>query len=243
MLRYRRGELLYQNPLKSQEDTAEFVMEGNGIVEFPEGKMRLKTLMREDITDDSQQKTNIVFWCNQEFPSDIVIEFNYLPVYEPGLCILFFSAKGRNGEDLFAPGLKKRTGDYSQYYDGDINCFHLSYFRRKYDTERHFHVCNLRKSHGGHIVCQAPNPIPETGSCMKPYHITLVKCENEVAFYIDELPIFCWQDDGATFGGLLGGGKIGFRQMSPGIFEYSDLEVHRASICKEYLNTPCTVKY
>ena len=32
MLRYRRGELLYQNPLKSQEYTAEIGMEGNGIV-------------------------------------------------------------------------------------------------------------------------------------------------------------------------------------------------------------------
>ena len=243
MLRYKRGELLYDNPLAKAEDVADFVMEGKGVAEFPEGKMRLKTLVREDVQDDTQQKTNIVFWCKEEFPSDIIIEFDYLPIYEPGLCILFFSAKGQNGEDLFDPSLNVRTGDYGNYHSGDINCFHLSYFRRKYNNEKRFAVCNLRKSYGGHIVCQAPNPIPNVDSCDVPYHLTLVKCKNEVAFYIDDLPIFCWQDDGETFGKLLEGGKIGFRQMSPGIFEYSNLKVYASSMNEEYLDVPCVAVY
>lgn len=45
-------------------------------------------------------------------------------------------------------------------------------------------------------------------------------------FFIDELNIFSWQDDGNEYGKVLDGGKIGFRQMAPLIGEYSDLKVY-----------------
>ena len=38
--------------------------------------------------------------------------------------------------------------------------------------------------------------------------------------------MFSWQDDGEEYGAVLGGGKIGFRQMAPLIGEYSDLKVY-----------------
>ena len=243
MLRYKRGKLIYDNPFLNEEDIKDFVMEGKGVAEFHNGKMRLKTLVREDVQDGTAQATNIVYWCNENFPSDVVIEFDYLPVYEPGLCILFFAAQGRNGEDLFDPSLKERTGDYAHYYGGDINCFHLSYYRRKYEKEKRFAVCNLRKSYGGNMVAQAANPLPNVGSVTTPYHITIVKCKNEVAFYIDGLPILCWQDDAKTYGDLLQGGKVGFRQMSPGIFEYSNFKVYEATMNEEYSDVPCVAKY
>jgi len=46
-----------------------------------------------------------------------------------------------------------------------------------------------------------------------------------LSFAINELPIFTWIDDGETYGSLLTGGKIGFRQMAPLMAEYSNLTV------------------
>ena len=58
----------------------------------------------------------------------------------------------------------------------------------------------------------------------------LVKCGAVVAFSINELPIFSWRDDGVSHGPVLGGGKIGFRQMAPLVGEYANLVVRRAVV-------------
>ena len=54
---------------------------------------------------------------------------------------------------------------------------------------------------------------------------TYVK-DGKIDFIIDDLPVFSWQDDGKEYGPVLGGGKIGFRQMAPMIGEYSNLKVY-----------------
>ena len=59
--------------------------------------------------------------------------------------------------------------------------------------------------------------------------LLLIKCGAEVVFYIRDLKIFHWVDDDQTYGPLLGGGKIGFRQMAPLIGEYANLKVHEVS--------------
>ena len=58
------------------------------------------------------------------------------------------------------------------------------------------------------------------------YHIKLVKKDGKIDFIINDLPVFSWQDDGKEYGPVLGGGKIGFRQMAPMIGEYSNLKVY-----------------
>src|SRR5438105_1138404 len=108
------------------------------------------------------------------------------------------------------------------YHHREINALHVSYFRRSARSERAFQVCNLRKSHGFHLVCQGADPLPSVADALGPYRVRLVKCRAEVAFFINELPIFHWTDDGQSYGPLLGGGKIGFRQMAPLIAEYAN---------------------
>lgn len=88
-----------------------------------------------------------------------------------------------------------------------------------------FHTANLRKSYGFHLVAQGADPIPSVMDADAPYHIKIVKFSGRISFYINELLIFDWQDDGKTFGPVLGGGKIGFRQMAPLIGEYANLKV------------------
>ncbi len=220
---FKNATLIYENGLSCEEDLNGFRLEGNAKITFPNGRMRMENEM--DVT--LGQKANYVLWCPEEFPSDVYIEWDFLPIREPGLCILFFAAKGRNGETLFSETLSERTGEYVQYHHGDINAFHVSYFRRKEPDERAFHTCNLRKSYGFHLVAQGGDPIPDADEVEQPYKIGVLKKGTEVRFYINEMEIFYFEDDGESYGELLTGGKIGFRQLAPLVAEYANLKVFR----------------
>lgn len=223
MIRYgvKMGETIYHNPLSCAEDIASFRMEGSALMTFPRGRMR----MENALSAADGQKANYVLWCPEVFPADLCIEWDFLPIREPGLSILFFSAVGRGGEDLFAPSLGVRTGVYPQYHHGDINAFHVSYFRRKEADERAFHTCNLRKSYGFHLVAQGGDPIPDADEAHEPYRMAVLRKGDTVAFFCNGLEIFRYVDDGVTFGARLGGGRIGFRQLAPLIAEYANLTV------------------
>lgn len=227
-MHYQSLETIYTNPLACPEDIDGWHMEGDGAATFPLRRMRLEGT--RDLEEG--QKANIVFWCPEEFPDNIRISWDFYPIHEPGLCILFFAARGKDGRDLFDPSLARRTGPYDQYHHGDINALHVSYFRRKHPKERQFTTCNLRKSYGFHLVAQGADPLPSLPDAQGPYTIQVVKYGAEVSFGIGRtaeniLPLFTWHDDGQSTGPVLGGGKIGFRQMTPMIGEYANLRVER----------------
>ena len=215
-------KLIYHNPLRCPEDVKDFILEGSAKISFEDGKMRLENAMDAS----NGQKANYVLWCPEDFPSDVYIEWDFRPLREPGLCILFFAARGKEGESIFDEKLTERTGEYVQYHHGDINAFHVSYFRRKEPDERAFHTCNLRKSYGFHLVAQGADPIPGVEDAKEMYHIGMLKKGNVVKFYVNDLEVFSFEDDGKTYGDLLKGGKIGFRQLAPLVAEYSDLKVY-----------------
>ncbi|GAA4427756.1 YesU family protein [Georgenia halophila] len=217
-------EVLYTNPLTTPEDVAGFRMEGDGAASFPRGRMRLESLRRPE----DGQAANIVFWCPETVGPGVEISWNFWPVHEPGLCILFFAARGRGGEDLFDDRLAVRTGPYDQYHSGDIDAYHVSYFRRMWAPERAFHTANLRKSHGFHLVAQGADPLPDVLDAKGPYRMALRHADDEITFAIDDVVSFRWRDDGTLGGPPHGAGKIGFRQMAPMIAEYADLTVARA---------------
>ena len=121
------GKLIYENHLAKKEDIEGFVLEGQADISFPEGAMRLKSV----IDPSEGQKANFVLWCPVSFPSDVCIEWEFKPIKEPGLAIMFFAAKGRSGVPVLDNSLAKRTGEYPQYHSGDINAFHVSYFRMR----------------------------------------------------------------------------------------------------------------
>lgn len=221
MATFRLGEVIYHNPLAQEDDVGRFRLEGEGKISFPNGRLRLENALDPALG----QKANLVYWCPEEFPSNIAVSWEFWPIREPGLCILFFAARGRGGEDILDPKLNLRSGEYNQYHHGDINTFHVSYFRRRWPEERAFHTCNLRKSYGFHLVAQGADPLPEVEDAQPPYHMRLIKCGSDVAFLINDLPILHFVDDGQTYGPLLGGGKIGLRQMAPMVAEYANLTV------------------
>lgn len=225
MQEFEIGDVLYENPLSSSSDVAGWVREGQPITSFPAGAMRLENAM-----DPAEgQAANYLFWCPTPIEGDFVATWSFRPIREPGLAMFWFAANGQDGKDLFDPSLAKRSGEYRQYHSGDINAYHLSYFRRKnVQHERTFHTCNMRKSAGFHLVTQGPDPIPSVIDILDPYRIEVVHCSAWVRLRINELTIFKWYDDGSVGGPARTGGYIGFRQMAPLIADYADLVVRQA---------------
>lgn len=211
---------LYENPLSSAADVADFLMEGDGMATFPQGRLRLEST--RPAADG--QHANIVFWAPPTLGDRVAIEWSFLPIREPGLAIMFFAARGRSGVDVLDPSLAPRNGPYDQYHSGDIDAYHVSYFRRMWPTERRFHTCNLRKSRGFHLVSQGADPLPDVADVDQPYRVRLTLDRGRVTFGIDGLTVLDWTDDG-EHGPPLWEGRIGFRQMAPLIAEYSDLSV------------------
>ncbi|MCR5102545.1 MAG: YesU family protein [Butyrivibrio sp.] len=215
-------ELIYENSLGNKELVKDFILEGKADISFDEGVMR----MENSLSASEGQKANYVYWCPVEFPENIEVTWEFRPIKEPGLAILFFAAKGINGESIFDKKLAERTGEYPLYHHGDINAFHVSYFRRKEPDERAFHTCNLRKSYGFHLVTQGADPIPDASIDSLWYELKVIKNKNKVTFSVNDLQVFEFNDDGTTYGPVLSGGCIGFRQLAPMIAEYRNLKVY-----------------
>ncbi len=131
------------------------------------------------------------------------------------------------GQELFDNSLQTRSGIYNQYHHGDINTFHLSYYRRKETDEKAFHTCNLRKSYGFHLVAQGADPLPNAYHNMEFYKLTLDYKPDYISFSINDLRLLEFFDDGETFGPQLQDGKLGFRQLAPLIGEYRNLKVFK----------------
>lgn len=211
--------VLYANPLAGPDDVAGWIAEG------PLGmRARGGALELFGTADDAEfgDHAHWTFWCPEEFGDHIRISWEFLPLAEPGLAMLFFGAVGQDGSDLFARDLAPRTGYYPQYHSGDIDALHVSYFRHKYQSERAFRTCNLRKSAGFELVAQGADPLPPAEDAVDFYRMEVVKDGPRVAFSINGLPLFEWHDPSAN---VLAGGRIGFRQMAPLRAAYRNLVV------------------
>lgn len=218
----KKTTLIYENPLAAAEDIKGFILEGQAQIDFPNGCMQMQNALDNELG----QKANYVIWCPETFPENIKIDWDFRPVTDYGLCILFFAADGKNGVDLFDSSMQNRTGEYHQYHSSDINAFHVSYFRRKEPDERQFHTCNLRKSYGFHLVSQGADPIPSAEEATNFYQMSVKKYQNTISFSVNGLKVFEFKDDGTTYGECLKKGKIGFRQLAPLIAEYRNLKVY-----------------
>jgi hypothetical protein len=206
----------YQNALGSAADLDGWRLEGDGAISFPLGRLRLESKR----PPEDGQDANVVLWCPQDFGPNLVVEWDFWPIREPGLCILFFHARGRNGEDLF--DLAPRTGPYEQYHHGDLDTYHVSYFRRRWPAERALHTCNLRKSYGFELVAQGADPLPSVIDATGPYRLRLTIHDGLITFAINDVVSFSWRDLQP-----LSGGKVGFRQMAPMIGDYANLRISR----------------
>ena len=215
--------LLHRNALTSASDLDGWIAEGPVSAQPSDDGMLLASGGGFD--------DHFTFWCPEVFGDRIRITWEFSPRSEPGLAMLFFGAaadaeQAPDADGIFDPALTPRTGAYPQYHSGDIRALHVSYFRRRWEEERAFHTCNLRKSPGFHLVSQGADPLPPVIDARDAfYRIEIIKDGPRVAFSIDDLLLFDWIDDEST-GPRIHDGRIGFRQMSPLVACYRNLEVH-----------------
>ncbi|HEX7350191.1 DUF1961 family protein [Brachybacterium sp.] len=212
---------LYRSALSTPEHLAGWTVEGPLVASFPQGRLRL-----ESATEHTPgQAEHFVAWLPVEHEGDVRISWGFRPLREPGLAMIFWAARGRGGQGIHDPALPPRTGEYAQYHSGAIDAYHLSYYRRMWASERSLHTCNVRKSHGFHLVAQGPDPLPSVLDADRDYRLVLTWQGSTVDLTIDGIPCLRWTDDGSLGGAARPGGAIGLRQMAPLIAEYSDLLV------------------
>ena len=225
--------LLYKNALDSTSSVTDWV---------PEGPVKVSANDRAlELASSGGLEDHFTFWCPEKFDDRIRVSWDFSPRSEPGLAMLFFGAAAASpqlntngGSDtktsndgIFDKSLALRNGAYPQYHTGDIRTLHVSYFRRRWEGERAFHTCNLRKSPGFHLVAQGADPLPPVADARGAfYRIEVIKDGADIRFYIDGLQLFTWTDD-ATTGPMINGGRIGFRQMAPLVARYRNLEVRQ----------------
>lgn len=232
--------MIYSSPLRGPSDIAGWVAEGpvqlgiyddGGPASAPEGTASSGTASTESTAlllsgsldpEEHGDHAHWTLWCPEELPDHVRIRWEFLPLEEPGLAMVFFSARGHDGKDLFSPDLAQRTGFYPQYHSGDMDALHISYFRHKYAAERAFRTCNLRKSAGFELVAQGADPLPPAEDAGGFYRMEVIKDGPRVVFSINDLPLFDWVD---TSQELLGGGYFGIRQMAPLRAAYRNLSI------------------
>jgi hypothetical protein len=213
---------IYFNPLRTDQDLHGFQLEGSALVQATAQGMRLKNSLSPTLG----QESNFVLWCPEVFPDQIEIRWNFSPLAEPGLCVMFFAAQGLlQGQfvPLFDERLAKRKGEYDQYTKSDVSALQIAYFRRRYPSERAFHECVLRRAPGFQLLVRGADPIPNVEDATPPYKMRIVKRARVVEFFINDLSIFKGVDNSPH--PTAGSGHIGFRQMAPLEAVYSDLEV------------------
>lgn len=215
-----RGDTVFEVPLDGPDQIAGWQMEGPGDVEIDDGWMKMWS--REP--DAEGNGGHIVHWCDQDVPSDFLLEFDVRILSDHGLNIIFFCAKGRNGEDVLDSSLDERTGIFGHYTGGDINCYHISYYANAPGGGGRT-TSNMRKNSGFYLVDNGPIGIPPDDHDV--HHVSLLKNGGMVRLAVDDRCVIDWYDDGQQYGPVLGDGKVAFRQMKWTTAEYRDLRVSR----------------
>ena len=211
----QKGKLLYSNDFSRKKDLKNWVMEGPGETRFENGWMHL-------FSPDEQY--HHVYWCPQDFPDSIIVEWeaqNMEP--DAGLCILFFAARGINGEDIFNPALPVRDGNFRWYIKDKLRSYHISYYAntpKKPDRGS----AHLRKNNNFMLVQSGPEGIPTHSTDI--HHMKLIKNGPHITMYVDERKIIDWtdtlQNESRPY---YKSGKIGLRQMQWTHFRYRSFKV------------------
>ena len=212
--RFAKGKLLFESTLETPESVKGWKMEGPGTVDFRNGWMHMFS---------PEKEMHYVYWCPETFQSSFIAEWETQNIEtDAGLCIVFFAAKGENGEDIFDPTLPKRNGTFKQYTGGKVLSYHISYYANSAHNPDRGHS-NLRKNNKFILVQKGEEGIPTKSK--KIHKIQLMKDGPHILMFIDGRMIIDWTDDGETHGPIYTDGKIGFRQMKWTHFRYRNFKV------------------
>jgi hypothetical protein len=164
----------------------------------------------------------MVAWLKRELPKNYLLEFDVnFADRQKGLAIVFFSARGKEGQSIFDPSLKKRDGNFNQYINGDINNYHISYWAGGRGS------ANVRKNAGFHLTAIGQDLIC-TGKKGSYQTVRVYKRGGKIRLTVDDMLAVALDDDGKTYGPVHDHpGWIGLRQMGHSTWgKYDSLRVY-----------------
>ncbi len=198
---------IYSTSFDDPSELKDWRLEGGRSMSIADGNLVLES-GRESIRSESAAN-HLVCWLNREVPADFLLEFSVRPENRNrGLNIVFFNARGCNGENIFAPPIKPRDGTFSQYHSGDLDSYHISYWSGGRGTS------NLRKNRGFHLTAIGKDlvtPAPQDAFQV----VRIYKRGGQIRLTIDDVVSLSYDDDGKIYGPVhTHSGWIGLRQMA-----------------------------
>lgn len=209
---------VYTTSFDDPNELTQWKLEGGKRAAIEDGNLILESTPPVE----GEESDHLVFWRDQVFPADFLLEFTFRPQSrEKGLAIVFFNARGIQGEGIFEPVLKPRHGVFKQYHSSDLNCYHISYWAGARGT------ANIRKNAGFNLVATGPDLV-SPGPAGEFQKIRVYKKGGLIRLIIDDVISAAWDDDG-TIGGPIHthDGWIGLRQMEHAVRgEYGEFAVY-----------------
>lgn len=191
---------LFQNGQRVRQPAgAEWVLEGQASAFTTNGLLHLRN-----------EGSHLVCWNTREFPASFLLEFAVAPTnVNLGLNIIFFAAKGKNGESIFDVSQPLRAGEFKTYHSGALNCYHVSYWAVD-PAGKERGTTHFRKNAGFHLVAAGRDFIAGQGP--GPHRVRLLKVGPHLTLEVNGKISCEWEDD-AKLGPVPQGGLIGLRQM------------------------------
>lgn len=203
----------WKNPVYSTEFNKpqvldDWKLEGGKQASIVDGKLVLESRSAPKGTDPKRNPNHLVYWLKKEMPADFLLEFTLKPLDRKfGLNIVFFNARGTSGQSIFDPSLQTRDGLFKQYYGGDLNNYHISYWAGDRGSS------NIRKNRGFHLVGSGQDLVA-TGAKDAFQTVRLYKRGGVIRLMVDDVIVAAYDDDGKTYGPIhTHSGWIGLRQM------------------------------
>ena len=216
----RTERLIYFNPLTDHSSLTSWVMEGPGEVSVSSDGLTMRTASKRHGAGPG----HFVYWCSEVLPESFIAQWDFRPISETGLAIVFFSAHGPGGTGIFDPKLPQRDGAFNQYTHGDLHSYHITYFANLPLFQAGRPTSNLRKNSGFFLVAQGPVAIrPGTEHFQT---LRLIRNGPHMRFFSGDQIVLDWCDrDAARYGPPCRAGRLGFRQMEGTIGAYRNLRI------------------
>lgn len=206
------GEVIYENKFDGPLDMSEWQLEGPAKLKVVNGRLEI------------HNTSHIALWLKKKCPRDFVAAWDLQPSQVDGLAIVFISADGLGGKDLFDPSLKRRTGQFHQYVRGDIRGYHFSYYAGTRKS------ANGRKNPGLQLVAVCKDIIGADLMAGKkgPWRVAVIRRGARIDMTVNKQRFLTFIDDPKVRGPIHGGGYLGLRQMKRSkLIRYDNLMIRK----------------
>ncbi|MBT3380090.1 MAG: DUF1961 family protein [Lentisphaerae bacterium] len=222
-------DTLFEGEARTREpEPGQWVLEGPAKAFTADGKLTIDNL--------SDGPAHTVLWLPRAFPANVMLEFDItIERDEEGLAIVFFAARpcGDPVGSIFKTGLAKRGGVFGTYIKGDVDSYHVSYLaagQRRTAIPGPRRSANVRKNSGFWLVACGDDQILGHDLGRGPHRVRILKMGNLVRVEANGKLSVAFDDDGETWGPVLGDGYIGLRQMNHLLSaQYENLRVYEVS--------------